>query len=444
MTVTESIAEQAAGGDAQALFEEARRRRRRRWMLVGGFLVSAALVTVGVLSFSGGGGNGSRNHVVSGESHSAGLPVEQSTTGGRASTALILPTRYTFNSVTTSGSNPHLSGTVASTKQSPQCVVAPVNPQTLKLGKIVEGSCNSPVLWGATILPVTSYLPGSSGDRETVAITRLDARTKRVSTGPVIMTFAQSSDASPVFASGDGSLWVYDVATTNGPEVLQISEATGQVTATVSVPALSRPLLAVNDDGLWLGDSVQGGTSSSALWHVARGASSAVPVVGPPRTQRYVKAGVGLTTETLSVIWIVGSGHHLWAGIGPTYTQQTIWAFTGPSAQVEFHIPDHGFDPTVVVGDATAGLFSVGPYPPFGEQIASRPRSQDVIRIDPKDGKETLVSTLRPFPVSDQGVLLRGQLTYVDGSVFVLEPTFDAFAYPGFNELVRVKVSGNA
>jgi hypothetical protein len=71
-----------------------------------------------------------------------------------------------------------------------------------------------------------------------------------------------------------------------------------------------------------------------------------------------------------------------------------------------------------------------------------RPRIQDVIRIDPADGTEKVVSTLKPTPVSDTGVLATRQLAYFDGSLFALEPTTQENGYVGFDELVEVKVDG--
>jgi hypothetical protein len=442
MTLTQSMPEQAADGDAQALFEEARRRRRKRWIVGVVCLAIAVAATAVAISTSGNGGNHSAGHHASGQGNAHGAPADQYSTSGRAAPGLVLPGHYSFTAMSTAGDRLLLTGTTSSTKLRPPCVAAPVNPLSLKIGKVIEGNCDNPALFGTTVEPVTSEVPhaGGSGLDTTVAIARLSPVTHQVSIGPVVMTYGRSSDDQLVVASADGWLWIYDVASTNGPEVLQISDATGQVTNTASTPLLYRPIAAANVDGLWLGNTVQGGELTSALWHVAPGADSAVAVPGPPASIKQDKTGVGVGTYGVYAAWLSASGDHLWAGIGPTYTQQTIWGFVGSGATVLFHTPDRGFDPTVVVGDAISGLFSVGPYPPFGSEIGNGPRAQDVIRIDPGNGSETVLATLKPVPISDTGVIATSQLAYFDGSLFVLEPRTQEAGYVGFNELVRVKV----
>jgi hypothetical protein len=449
MTLTRSISqeasEQAADEDAQALFEEARRRRRRRWTVGAVFLAVTVVATAVAMSTSGNGGNNSAGHNLSGAGGSHKAPADQYSTSGRAAPAVLLPARYSFTAMATSGDSLLLTGTVPSTKLIAPCVAAPVNPDTLKIGKVIEGTCDNPALFGTTVEPVISEVPSglsSSGLESTLSIARLNPVTHQVSIGPVVMTYGQSSDTDAVVASADGWLWIYDVASTNGPEVLQISDATGQVTHTASAPLLYRPIAAANDDGLWMGNTVQGEQLSSALWHVAPGADSAVSVPGPPASVQQYKSGVGLRTFGVYAAWLAASGDHLWAGIGTTYTQQTIWGFVGPGAKVVFHTPDRGFDPTVVVGGAASGLFSLGPYPPFSSEIVNRPRAQDVIRIDPAGGAETVLATLKPVPVSDTGVLATRQLAYFGGSLFALEPTTQENGYVGFDELVEVKVDG--
>jgi hypothetical protein len=448
MTLTQSMSEQAADGDAQALFEEARRRRRKRWIVGALFLAIAVSATAVAISTSGNGGNNSAGHHASGQGNAHGAPADQYSTSGRAAPAVVLPAHYSFTAMSTSEGRLLLTGTTSSTKLRPPCVAAPVNPVSLKIGKVIEGNCDNPALSGTTVAPVFSEVPhaGGSGVDSTVAIARLNPVTHQVSIGPVIMTYGQSSDSDAVVASADGWLWIYDVASANGPEVLQISDATGQVTNTASTPLLYRPIAAANVDGLWLGNTVQGGELSSALWHVAPGADSAVAVPGPPASTQQYKAGVGVRTFAVYAAWLAASGDHLWAGIGPTYTQQTIWGFVGSGATVVFHTPERGFDPTVVVGGEASGLFSVGPYPPFGSAIVTRARAQDVIRIDPADGAETVLATLKPTPVSITGVLATGQVAYFDGSLFVIEndgPQGNGYnGYVGFKELVGVRVDG--
>jgi hypothetical protein len=444
MTVIERTAEPSADDVAQALFEEARRRRKRRRVLT---MATVVLVATAGLVVSETGGNGSGgHHKVAGHGHSGGTSGDRSSAGGHATT-VSLPTRYSFNSVTTSGRNLLLTGTVASESPSAQCVAARMNPQTLKIGKVIMGSCNDPALAGLTVTPVSSR---SQSGPSTVAVAKEDPSTGAVTTGPVIISYSYASDTQPVTAYGAGSMWTYDVATTNGPEVLQVSEATGGVTDTVRVPTLYRPVMAANDDGLWFGNSVQGGSASSPLWHVAPGAHSAVAVPGLPASQQFDKPGVGLRNYPLDVIWLVGEGHHLWAGISLAGNiDQTIWRFDGPTGVITFHVPDRGYDPTGVVGDASDGLWAAVPYPPINGRV-TRSRSgtwttpgqnirQDVVQIDPTTGTEIVESAIQPAPTLTAEVgVVHGQATAVDGSFFILQQPLSG-SNDRYSVLVRVR-----
>ena len=66
------------------------------------------------------------------------------------------------------------------------------------------------------------------------------------------MTYGSYSDSRPVFAYGSHWLWMYDVDTATGSELLQVSLQSGAVVDTVPMPALYRPLLAADNGGLWI------------------------------------------------------------------------------------------------------------------------------------------------------------------------------------------------
>jgi hypothetical protein len=441
MTVTQPTAERAIDGDAHALFEEARRRRRRRRLLAAGFVVVTILVAGVVLHATGRGGSGAgRGSGLSVPGHRGGASGESSSASARGVTPVTLPAGDEFNAVTTEGRDLLLTGTRTSGRPSPPCVAALMDPRTLAIGRVVTGNCDDPALAGRTVMPVSSPSPNGHW---TVAVAREDPATGAVTTGPVVMTYSDSSDTRPVTAYGDRSLWLYDVATTHGPEVLQISEATGRVTDTATAPPLYRPILAANDDGLWLGNSVEGGVSTDPLWHVAPGAASAVAVTGPPLSRRYDKPGVGFRTYDLDVIWLLGIGDHLWAGTALAGNiDQTIWRFDGPTARVVFSTPDHGYDPTGVVGDEADGLWTAVPFPPFGTGpvTPSENTRQDIVRIDPDTGAETVAAAAAPVPTLDaEEGMTAGQAAYLDGSLFVLQPPFRADGYLGYEVLDRVR-----
>ncbi len=430
MTLTQSIAEHAENGDARALFEEARRRRRRRRAVVVGIVAGAVVVAAVVLHTSGGGGNGPRRpHTVSGRGHPGGASGDQSAVGARTVTSVALPARYWLNHVSTAGGNLLLTGTLPSTASASQCVAALMDPLTLKVNKVTRGNCDDPALWGETVLAVSPH-----PDDGEIAIAHLDGNTGTVSTGPTVMTYSYSSDTQDLETYGGGWLWIYDEATTKGPEVLEVSEATGQVIDTVTVPALYRPILVADDDGLWLGNTVSGNPLSSAIWHVGPGARSAV--------------GVGPASQFVS--WLVASGNDLWAGIGPDGgTGRKIWRFDGPTWTVAFSAPDR-YDTTGVVGGESDGLWDAVADPPLVGHFTRSPSGawsspgqntrQDIVEIDPDTGSETVRSAIRPVPTltAETGTVV-GQSTYLDGSFFILQPPFRANGYLGYEVLVRVR-----
>jgi len=428
MTVTQSIATHTVDGDAQALFEEARRRRRRRRRLVAAVTAGAVVVAVVAALAAGGGANGpGPTSNIATRGRPGGAPGDQSA-GERAVASVALPARYSFDQVAAAGRNLFLTGTVVSASSATTCVAALMDPRTLEIGTVAEGSCDDPALWRQSVLPVSAH-----PDDGKIAVARLDTRTATVSTGPTVMTYSYSSDTQDLETYGGGWLWIYDVATTNGPEVLQISAATGQVTDTVTVPPLYRPLLVADDDGLWLGNTVAGDPMASAIWHVAPGARSAVGV-GPP--SRFV-------------FWMVGAQGHLWAGIGePGFTHREIWRFDGPTATVAFDVPDH-YLTTGVVGSEADGLWAAVADPPVTRVIRSRAgtwispgqnRREDIVGIDPDTGHETVVHAIAPAPALPASIgTVKGQSAYLDGSLFILQSSSRNDVSSGYRILVRVK-----
>ena len=82
-------------------------------------------------------------------------------------------------------------------------------------------------------------------------------------------------------------------------ELLQVSTSNGQVVNSVSMPGLSKPLMAANDEGLWIGNSIFGGVSPGALYFVASGSNT---------------PEVMISTKTV-VCWLTGNQNVLWLGI---------------------------------------------------------------------------------------------------------------------------------
>src|SRR3954470_21715650 len=67
--------------------------------------------------------------------------------------------------------------------------------------------------------------------------------------GRLAFAYNDGSDTRPQWAYGGGSLWLYDVATTNGAQLLRYSFRTGELQQRLHFPVrLFRPVLAANDD----------------------------------------------------------------------------------------------------------------------------------------------------------------------------------------------------
>lgn len=79
--------------------------------------------------------------------------------------------------------------------------------------------------------------------------------------GPILLEYGDySGGARPSFISRDGSLWIFDYATEHGAEVIRLSTSTGAVLQRTEMSAISRPIIAVNSLGFWMGQA------SNSLW----------------------------------------------------------------------------------------------------------------------------------------------------------------------------------
>ncbi len=376
---------------------------------------------------------------------SASTSTAPVTTAAKSLSSISLPRADLFSQITVTRGRLRLGGEVASTAsaRTPTCVSATVDPRTVELAPTRDASCDDPTLDGETVGVVNDDIPGSNN--ATISIARVDPRTGHTSVGPVVMTYASYSDTRPVMTYGGGWLWIYDNSTIGSAaetvtgsnpgtaELLQVSTSSGEVVDTVSVPNLSRPIMAADDAGLWIGNSFEGGmcpgcAPPSALYVVAPGSPRAV---------------VAIQDNTLVVCWLLGSQDHLWAGIGHAHsgcTQETIWRLDGTDFQPAFEVPDQGYDPLTVIGDESDGLWTMQwTRPPTG--VSSTPSPQEIVGIDPDTGAEKVVATLPAGVVhlSEEGQgLVQGQAAVLDGSLYLLEPPFELRGYLGYSTLVKV------
>jgi len=104
----------------------------------------------------------------------------------------------------------------------------------------------------------------------------LSADKSVIDVGPVLMQFgAYSGGAQPSFVEADGSLWIFDFRTEHGSEVIRVSTTTGAILQRTAMPAISRPVVAVNQVGFWLGqatNSLFSGSPTLGVWLAPVGA----------------------------------------------------------------------------------------------------------------------------------------------------------------------------
>lgn len=325
---------------------------------------------------------------------------------------LRLPSRAVFYSVAPLSS--HLLLTASDTEGN-GCSWLMVSPQPLRVRASFRASCKKPPVAAEPVVPVQSLVPDAN--YASIRIARPNLSATRVSVGPIVMRFNDLSDTRPVWTYGPGRLWIYDVATVDGPgrsprpELIEVSTGTGKVLRTVRMPSLVRPLLAADVDGLWIAASPGTGAGTPApIYHLAPGAAA----------PRVVHRG-GYAT-----LWLVAAGHTVWADIGTlpprrlasTQVRQEIWRFDGPSAAAHPLAAaaelNSSAAPVLQPGSAALWTLSLIPSVPGNYENCSHAQ---LIRIDARTGEQTVTRTL---PITDRYCLpVQGQ-AFLDGAFYFL------------------------
>ena len=108
-----------------------------------------------------------------------------------------------------------------------------------------------------------------------VRIAHVVAHSPGYTLGPVVMTFPAFAwgDSAPTWIYGGGDLWLYESDNPGGVDLMRISATTGDVLQRLRVPKVWKPVLAYNDEGLWIAPSGQT-SSPEALYLVAPGGHS--------------------------------------------------------------------------------------------------------------------------------------------------------------------------
>jgi hypothetical protein len=333
---------------------------------------------------------------------------------------LKLPDHNLFNEISAIDGRLVLDGPASPSPAQPStsstCSFAVVNPATLALSDARHGSCADPALFGRSVIPAISIdkdLPaGDGGPSAVVRIAHLTSHAPGFALSPIVMTFSALAygQVGPSWIYGDGDLWLYDWV--NRFDLLRISATTGAVLQRLEVPKIQTPLLAFNDDGLWIAPY---GESSGPLYRLTPGATS-------------LSAVFDLGTDGFAW-WLDASGGSVWLeatsrppGAG------TVWELRGSDAAPVWHVPTGAltdfvagtqFWPSQMVGNGADGLWT--------SLLAPSQTRQRVVRLDPGTGKVEVVAMLAsgyPLQLGPSSVLSWTATTF-DGSLFLLDPSAD-------------------
>ena len=331
--------------------------------------------------------------------------------------SVALPANLYFASIAVDDQNLVLSGTATQDgDQGVACVMAKVELTNLSVKNLLEPRCDDPRLSAAPIVAVQQYSPSM---QSRVRIARIDPKTGHLDVGSVVVTYTQLSDSHLEVAQGPGYLWLYAPITSKGAQALRISDATGAVLQdTVISPAMDRPVIAANANGLFLAQAGNSGflgssrqNSSTAIFRLGIGTNQVEPFDVPSGTpfQGFIS-------------WMTGSGNSLWADVCPRPIDAIackITRFVGITGTPVYATTDSEGNGGAgwVVGNGTTGLYSAVPV---GSPETTLYR---VVRIDPNNGN---ISTLATVTLPDfyNGNADHGAQSSIvaDGALYLLGP----------------------
>ncbi len=418
--------------DVEILIREARRLRRRRWA-IGMAVVALAVTGSGLgVGFSGSG---------SGGQHRRGLPGH-----GEAGKAIVISSGVTmldlsksdkYGDIALAGGRIVLYGPAIRAQYpsaSARCNSAEVDPTTLALSHLMTSSCANPAIEDQHVLPVVTVEPdvafGTGGVATvTVRISRVVAGPPGYLLGPVVMSFPQESDGWPTWTYGGGDLWLFDALAKGGSQLVRISCSTGAVLQRIAMPAISRPIVAFDDDGFWLAPAANSGGDSGAsngVYHVTPGSAAATRAFSLPSGE--------------PVSWLVAIGHSLWLAPGPR--PSAIWHRTGASATLagRAQLPASLADVLMVQGSGSAMVG--GPSGLWTAVPKAAGTGQRVFLLLPDSGSATEVALLKPAYAAPDD-LRYGKIEAVSyrRSMYLLDPPAESgpgYRSEGFSALYRI------
>lgn len=312
-----------------------------------------------------------------------------------SSSSVILPSSDSFDKiVATSTDTLLLGGVITNTANtaSPVCVVSTVNTSTFTISKPAPISCTDPAAYGRKVGIVTQYFRGGSTGLEAHVKIAKVSTTGQVTEGPVLMTYTSCSDCSPVSTYGDDRLWIYDNSTTSGAEIVEVSDTTGKLMTTIPMPKLFRPLLAANNQGLFIANSLYGGRAlgeapPSTLYHLLPGSTT-------PKVE--------IANPSLISCWLTTDTNNLWIGMGTQQDgcrQETIWRDAGTNPKPMYTLRNYLPKP---VGNQGRGLWTItwsGSTKTANSTLVTV--TPQLLHIDPNNGKVTLRAVLSPIQVNE-------------------------------------------
>lgn len=309
--------------------------------------------------------------------------------------SITLPTKWVFEEIIELDGHPTLLGARDfSTEGTPaHCIEAALDPRTLRFDTVQAYRCGTdPAARGAAV-PVVSWPSGFQ--RAEVRIARTDPSTGRSAIGPVVMTFGQFSDTRLVSVSGYGSLWIYDVDTPQGAELLRISSASGKIENRIMLPkGTIRPTMVDDRAGLWIGISPGGasGASGSPIYFVRAGSNRARVVWRGGNSVWWALSDAGQVWFDVFDVWLSASHDQRlvrFDGAGPRPALDV--AITGPAATWVTY--------ESVIGTRSDGFWTLSWPSSSGEGLSCG--SAAVLRIDPRTARASVTARL-PAPTVDE------------------------------------------
>lgn len=212
--------------------------------------------------------------------------------------------------------------------------------------------------------------------------------------GRLAFRYSDASDTKVTWAYGGGSLWVYDVATSDGPVLFRYLLQTARLQQRVRLPRLFKPVLAANAAGAWLMASPSGGVSGER--------SASLYFVSPHATQPRI-----LQRGARAALWMTGHGRALWLETVTGFHTFRLWRYDGTHARMLW---TRSRSTLYGASYGDGALWGVS-----GAYCGTRVRA---LRIDASTGATRIVASV-PLLDCNQvgaGAYYRGWFWFVDGN----------------------------